>query len=555
MKNIFKNKKLILCISLVVVFAIVVSVASSMTAFAGNVTILEDINPDLIYKQIKGEYESWDTTQTSYYEHESGSSKYKMVTNAYNVWWTTDDVDFAYKEYNFNFGSKAELTIETTITELGPQEFMNAACGIMIRSSLKNDASCVNMQIRPGDYIAVYRTSDGTGAAAGPRGEITPKMPIKLKMVLKNGKVTCYWANAGGTYAKLAPSLNLIHGDTVYVGLEAYSGVQANIDTVVFDGLNIKIDAPEGTKYDEPSVGGDDVEEEEKVVLPDDNIVSDEVLLKETFSDGDIQPVEDEKKATYNANWKTNCTDLNETIVLNEEKDNYYLKKDFDTNYYVADKVMKKDPRDWSDYSFEADVRINSAHLESEAKNLTFMTRFMDTAQYGYRYYAIYFNPIKETEDEFFGRLSIGRVLGKANIGHEPTNLEDSEGKVLCGHDDSECDCVVNYELDYFNKENADRWVKIKIECFDNTITVYWDGKQVLKYTDNTKYCIGRGTVGVYSNGIGADVDNIVVRKMEDYYGESYDNKICSNWDEPVPDIVKHYVEKGWYTYKEWEES
>ncbi|MBP3627608.1 MAG: hypothetical protein J6J39_06175 [Clostridia bacterium] len=534
-----KNKK-ILITSLAVIVVLVITAVSSFVASADNVTIKEDINPDLTYVQIKGEYESWDTSKTSSYHHESGSSIYKMITNSYNVWWGTDDFDFAYKEYNFNFGSKAELTVETTITQLGPQLFMNAACGIMIRSGLGNDASCVNLQIRPGDYIAVYRTADGTGCMAGPRGEITPKMPIKLKMVLKNGKVTCYWANGGGTYAKLSPSLNFIHGEKIYVGLEAYSGVQENIDTVVFDGLSIKIDAPEGTKYEEPTGGGGVVEEEEKVVLPDDNIVSDEVLLRETFSDGDILTNTDENKAVYNPIWRTDCEDTNETVILNETKDNYFLRKDFDTAYYVADKVNGTDPRDWSDYSFEADVFINSAHLEDEAKNLTFMTRFMDTAQYGYRYYAVYFNK--------GNRLSIGRVLGKANIGHEPTNLQNSEGAILCSHKEN-CDCVVNYELDYFGKENADRWVKIKIVCFDNTITVYWDGKQVLKYTDNTKYCIGRGSVGIYSNGIGADIDNIVVRKIEDYYGETYDNKICSNWDQPVPDIVKEYVENKWYKY------
>ena len=112
--------------------------------------------------------------------------------------------------------------------------------------------------------LVAYLVSDGAGSSQGPTiNNITPTFPIKLKLVVKNGKVTCYYAMNDGAYVKLSPSIPFVYGESLYVGLEAYSGVLDYIDNVEFDGLSVKIDAPEGTKYDEPTgdVGGGVVEE------------------------------------------------------------------------------------------------------------------------------------------------------------------------------------------------------------------------------------------------------------------------------------------------------
>lgn len=514
------KKRLILAIAVILVVSL--SVVTGFVASADNETILEDKNPNLTYLQVKGEYESWDTTKTSFYTHENGSSKYGFQTNAYNVWWTTDDFDFAYKKYNFNFGSKAEMTIETTITELGPQLFANAACGIMVRSGLSNNASHVNLQIRPSQVLVAYRVSEGAGSSQGPTiNNITPTFPIKLKMVVKNGKVTCYYAMNGGAYVKLSPSIPFVYGESLYVGLEAYSGVQEYIDKVEFDGLSVKIDAPEGTKYDEPSGDISSGEaEEEREVLTDDNIYPEDTLLAETFSDGEV---EGDDKTVYNATWKNNCLDTRESILMNEDKTNYYLKKDYDSTYFVADSVNKTNPRYWADYSFESDVYIYKDVLEDEAKNLTFMMRFNDISQYGYYYYAV------QLHDG--NKISIGAVLGRGSIGFSPTILETKD-------------------FEYLSSDIAEKWARVKIVCFDNTITVYWNGQEIISYTDNTNNVMGTGSVGIWSSGLGVELDNILVRNIEDYYGDTFDNTICANWDEERPSIVDKYVENGWLNYE-----
>ena len=50
------------------------------------------------------------------------------------------------------------------------------------------------------------------------------------------------------------------------------------------------------------------------------------------------------------------------------------------------------------------------------------------------------------------------------------------------------------------------------------------------------------------ANNAAVKVDNIEVIKEDDLLGGDYDNKICGNWNMPIPDIINYFDEKQ-YAY------
>ena len=88
----------------------------------------------------------------------------------------------------------------------------------------------------------------------------------------------------------------------------------------------------------------------------------------------------------------------------------------------------------------------------------------------------------------------------------------------------------------------------MQIDVIDNKITVYWDDKQIAYGEDNdtSKFFNGFGGIGLYSDKATVSVDNIYVRKLEDYLGGDYDNYIGGKFDEKTPDYIDKHIKNNW---------
>ena len=112
---------------------------------------------------------------------------------------------------------------------------------------------------------------------------------------------------------------------------------------------------------------------------------------------------------------------------------------------------------------------------------------------------------------------------------------------------------LVQKELNYL--ENLGTENTLKVETFDNNIKVYWNGECIIDFTDTLQTIgnvqrydiISKGCVAIKTFDTCVSIDDIVVKKLNDYVGGDYDNKIKGNWNDPLPDYLETYSENKWY--------
>lgn len=86
----------------------------------------------------------------------------------------------------------------------------------------------------------------------------------------------------------------------------------------------------------------------------------------------------------------------------------------------------------------------------------------------------------------------------------------------------------------------------LKVSALDNVFDVYLDDMTtpVLTYTDTnpgtsvTNDAHLKGCIGIWTQAATVQIDNIVVRKLNDPLGGDYDNDIMGNYDQPIPDWI-----------------
>ena len=89
----------------------------------------------------------------------------------------------------------------------------------------------------------------------------------------------------------------------------------------------------------------------------------------------------------------------------------------------------------------------------------------------------------------------------------------------------------------------------VRIDAFDNRITVYWNDQVLFDYVDDSSnhidiHCTGNIGFAVYHASV--ELDNIVVKKLDDPLGGDYDNIIGGRFDEPIPDYLDKFQDYEW---------
>ena len=103
------------------------------------------------------------------------------------------------------------------------------------------------------------------------------------------------------------------------------------------------------------------------------------------------------------------------------------------------------------------------------------------------------------------------------------------------------------YDLILSGKKN-----NLRMDLLDNTIKIYWNDEEVISYVDdlsentnaNRIEIPAYGNIGVYGSNVTVNVDNIMVRKLEDPLGGDFDNFIGGRWNEPISkELYQYYID------------
>lgn len=491
---------------------------SALTAAAGEIA---DTNPELELITIQSNAENIVDGQPLYTAESNftqGDGKYHLETNAYVPWMSEDEVAFAYKKYNVKDTGddflEATVTVDhTPSSPPGQSPHAKASVGLMLRSSLEKDAAFVFLHVRTNTVLAVYRTNEG-GSATVQYSKVSITYPLEIQMNKKGNSVRLYYRSAGSSSWNSFPyAVGMRAGGPLYVGVAANSSSQENWVVGDFKNLSVKgIGTWESGGGEEPEKPPEEPVDDDPPLLPD-------VLLRETFSDGDFFNT---PANIGNPVWSKGPMN-HEIININQNR--WWFKNFNDSQDYIGNQK-------WTDYSVSLDIMFSEdcdPDPVAASNTVRLHARLTDVPFYGIcDYYAMVYEGYKiAIAKRSFKDLkaeTTGNILGTVDL------------KAFLGNDKY---TVLGDGLTH----------RLRFDVFDNRLTVYWDGLEVLSVTDTEangttpigESVYGAGCVGIATIQTSAYVDNLTVRKLEDAFGGDYDNKIGGNWNSPIPDYVKNW--------------
>lgn len=523
---------------------------------------IDETNPDLELINIDGnvEVENGAGAYTPQGDIKQSGGSYDMRSNAYCYWGNTDDVTFAYRKFNVAPRDSDSLTIEATMNSFGPENagdsvHINASSGIMIRSSLSNDASGVFLHLRAEGLMIVYRTK--TGGSWKFTSAKNVSFPFQLKVVVQKNSVECRYKNSGDSNWRLAGYASMDYTGPIYAGLGLHSVDEATFVKTNFSDLKFYGEGTYTGSDDEPSSSGSDKPTEP--VDPDLDLSGNEnIVLYETFSDDKKLAIGKDAGtgADKNYKWTSGQKQYDYTKsegTVNEAAPKYADKIVQDGNRFLYKQLMQDSvdfigDESWSDYKVSMDFQYTEK-CDPKSKNannfIALSARSRIVEWYGYSDYAA------TVQNESIGNSDQMTVSLYKHV-NSPVKWEKNiTGTRLC--DPVPIDNIIG----------DGKWHNLAISVFDNIICVYFDGEKVIEFTDdgmamkseltsdagNWEEIIGFGRVGVKTFETDCYIDNIIVELTPDEINGDYDNYVGGGWDDPIPDTVKDWTNDKKYSY------
>ena len=506
--NLFKKKTAVLLLSCLCVLALVAVVAFG-SGIRANAATYDETNPEEFeFVAINSEAERIVDHKEPYVpkiEFTQDRGAYMLKTDAYTAWQKDDDIGFAYRTYEIGGTLSDVLTIETTLTErsFSGSSFTTASIGIMMRESVDPSSPEIFLHCREGNITAIYR-SQWDGNTTVKYSDVEPIYPVTLRLEKKGTQYVCSYKNSiQGNFVTFATLGVNIQGP-VLAGFAGHACMGP--DQYIIGKFSGYTAVGEG-RYDP---GGNSSSEEssssESGPAWEDAPVESDVLLSETFTDGDL--IGGEASVT-NPIWQSSAGN-----IAIEPNGNRVWSRNFVTaQNYVGDET-------WTDYSASVDVRFTKNCDPEQVNNFTLYVRHRAVANLGYYDYGI----------TLYGGNSI-RIYRR---------VRSPEGYAIGTE-------VARQNIESYLK--ADEWQNIYVECLDDTIKVWLNGTQVLDYIDDDHTIANlKGCIGIATFDTDCAVDNIVVKKLEDPLGGDWDNTIGGSFDKDVPQYLQDWKSNG-YNY------
>ncbi len=554
MKKVLKNHRRLATVALALVLAVTTVVGIAITASAEMVNVYSHSGPVLSMANIGNKDSAWIPSgyftqggDGSMMDGSKGDNKYEINVNSWAFWEQNDSLDFAYEKVAFNTGRGSIMTIEVTITKWGGMG--SGSAGIHVRNSLDAKGTGIYLCVRPGAMYFMYRSAEGVSVNRGlENSSFKDSYPISFKVEINKTKnnATGYYKRAGVDKDwVIMGNIPFVANSQLYAGVAAHNVSQDTYEPCTFENLSIRLDAPEGYVVEEDNGGGGEdagpAPTEPQIVLPADMPISGDMLLRETFTDGDIFPVGDSITAD-NAFWTVRTG--TPTVEVDEGQTNRYLYLN------AADNELMMTAGDFglTDYSASLDFMYPSDEIApSETNSFRFLFRHKSVVIGGSSDYAV------SLINKFQNNSLVGQYLQLSwrytdHYFVPKYNGHNSQSAVL-----KEILLVEGGML------AADVMHNLKVDVLDNTIKVYLDGEEVMtwgdeeraqqNYTDKlyneSNHPLLTGGIGIVAHHTNMRVDNIIIRDLEDPLGGDYDNIIEGAYDQPIPDYLADRYGKG----------
>ena len=530
MVTIFKNKKIVF-VSLFLVLAIAVACLNLIPAKA-EVIYQEDTSLNKIdfqFKNYNGSVLGVNYMPIGDLSYNEDEKKYTIKTNAFVMWEQHDNISFAYNWYHQGYGDQGKIVIETTIVNHAPEKqgdamHENASIGICIRNADNPSARELFLHCRANRVGVVWRTKEEAGTSWIGDSKTIPysSCPVYLRVELQGNAARCSvrfdeneaWKSFSTIYVNL--------GENLMAGIAAHSCNQNSSISSSFKDYKVSVEAPAGSKYTPVGEGEGEEEQEEENPCPPDPEITDDVLFRETFTDGSMTNATDysgcknkeemAKRDIINPIWSNEYSidgDISTTVIDVEDGNRFWHRNGSSDTYFFPNK-------DWYDYSFSVDLKFGPENTEENSNEIDLYTRFKANRNNG-----------------FFGY----RISMYKNNTVEITKIFVTNNPKETGARSASC---VKVTYDYL-KTGWNTW---RIDAFDNRISVYCNDELVATCVDDDikNYSVNSfGGIGIGSNGCDLCVDNITVKKLVDLLGGDFDNKIGGNWDSPIPDYIESF--------------
>ncbi len=434
-------------------------------------------------------YNTADFIKTDF-TYDSEKNEYCMKTNGKDGWWKKDELALVYDRYEILYGERSVLRLETTITEFEEYEF-NASAGLMIRCDDVPEAANAFLLIRRNNVLLTFRKNAGEDThcrQSSVNGGI--KYPIKLRIEMVGSVVTGSYCLADSDEWKKVGSVSLPNTTEVLAGFSGYAVSPQCPITVKFTDYQTYLENKEPI-----SISGSG----EKAEL------SEDVLFFEDFETGEVNT------NPRNGFCWSNVFGANivETEDANGNPTYAWFKDHMDNIHTVGSKR-------WADYSLEADIKFPE-EVDKQEDNV----------------FGLF---VRQREMDFYGFFNYGIFLKKGN------QLEIRKTLASNANYNKYAQPVAKTDFEYLN--DPGEWHHIRVDAFDNKITVFWDGTELLEYVDNAPLICPVGKVGFMTENTAVYIDNFTVRELDDPLGGAYDNLVGGLWDQPTPeDFVYSYDE------------
>lgn len=553
------KKRSIKIVSVVVAVFLVLATAIFAGCFRVNAAEINEVNPELTAININGDAESVEGV-TAYvpenrFEQNTQEGTYALPSNSFNAWTASDDVSFAYREYNVapiaSDSLKMEITLNSFVSDTpGKTLHRNASTGLMVRSGLTNTSSAVFFHAREQGLLIVYRTNDGELYSRSVFKSFT--YPVQLQITVSGTSVECRYKDAAHPNWSLMGYAAFNYSGPIYAGLHTQS-----LDPNTFargNFSNLKVSGY--GSYDPSGSGGNtsegtDSKPEEKV--DEDLDLSDNVniVLHETFSkDGELAIGKDAgsgEDVTYAWTSHQKRYDYDNNGAITEDKPKYhdlvaangnrYLYKSLtqNTTDYIGDTT-------WSDYKVSMDVQFTEkceTNYESAANMVKLMARSRIVEWYGLSGYAAVLQNEKQGTT-----LSLYKMVNDSI-----TDVSDTGTRV-----------AGPIVVDNFLGDG--KWHNLAVSVFDNLICVYYDYEKQIEFIDpgdtendlvsgagRWEEIVTFGNVGVSTYQTDCYIDNVIVELQPDTVNGNYDNYVGGGWNEPIPSIISDWTNDKKYAY------
>lgn len=522
-------------IASVLVVCVIVPLCFSFASHAELVEVYKTTNPELQFINIYGPGSGMMGKYAPSNESKiisQGNDVYKMQSNAWSLWDTADSVSYAYTKSAFNTGEGTIMTVQFTLDDWDASHEI----GLNIRRSLDAGSPSVAASYRADEAYMLSRVEENAPYTFNKKAVTTnfgtKKLHLRMVMDKTKGRISSYYKLGGNieneddwTALSSKTCRFIMECKELYTGVFLASADEAKMSVGEFSNFTVRLQAPKGYQIEsDDGTGEDKPNTEPEVTLPEDFKAPEDALLYETFSDGKLFPVNGSDISVTNPLWTVRKGLA--TVKVNESETNRALL----TVSADDDLMMTAGDMTWTDYSAQMDLIFTKDTIETDENRVELLFRHRSAVIGGSADYSVAFVN-KVSDSEFAGQYLQLRWRGGENtfIPKNPTVLAEV--------------CLSRDSMLTFGEKHT-----IKVEGIDNVLKVYFDDMTtpILSYVDtNTSRGANKdphlqGCIGLVVTNSCVEIDNILVRKINDPLGGDYDNEIMGNYDEPIPDWLAH---------------